>query len=703
MQITPQLASVWLTRISHLPGVGIKRAAVLESDLEITTYLDLIHNFPYKYVDRSRIYRIGELRTGMQYVQLMGTIRGMEQVGTGRKRRLKAMLTDQTGSVELVWFRDIARIQNMITEGRKYLVFGKPALFNGAFNIAHPELDHPEQAQALSGGFLPMYTITEGMKRVGITQRVMRTIMSGMIQMLHAQLYETLPPEITSHYRLIGYPDAIHHIHFPPDGQLLEQARRRLKFEELFFLQLKLQTLKIRRKSLFSGYPFPVVGHYFNTFYKEHLPFALTDAQKRVIREVRTDMNTGLQMNRLVQGDVGSGKTLVALMCMLLAADNGYQACLMAPTEILARQHHKNLNRMLAPLGIEVGLLVGSSRTTERRELLPALADGKCCMVVGTHALIEENVQFHRLGLAVIDEQHRFGVAQRARLWQKGIQTPPHILIMSATPIPRTLAMTLYGDLDISVIDQLPPGRKPIRTYHHFDNQMTPVYQFIRRQVEAGHQAYVVYPMINEREDIKSVEEGYNTFVDVLPDIPVTWVHGRLSAVDKDARMQRFASGEIKVMLATTVIEVGVDVPNATLMIIEGAERFGLSQLHQLRGRVGRGADESYCILITGTHLTEESRRRMEIMVDTNDGFVIAEEDMKLRGFGELEGTRQSGRLMTLRIANPSTDSGLVQLTREIAEGIFAQDPELASEHYRPLHERLNLLFSKDRDWGSIS
>lgn len=694
---------IWETPVSRLPGVGQRRADVLAADLDVHTYLDLLQNYPYRYVDRSRIYTIRELTSDMPHIQLSGVIRHMEQVGTGRKRRLQATFYDATGSIELVWFRNISQIERSLTVGRQYLIFGKPTFFNGIYNIAHPEIDKMEKADLLSGGFLPMYTLSDAMKKAGITNRVMRTVMDTLMKQVAPYLYETLPPEITEHIHLMGYADAIVNIHFPQNATLLEGARRRLKFEELFFLQLKLQSLKFHRKAIFHGFIFEKVGFLFNTFYTRHIPFELTGAQKRVIREVRQDTLTGKQMNRLVQGDVGSGKTLVALMCMLLSLDNSYQACMMAPTEILARQHHKTLSRMLEPLGIEVALLTGSTKVSERKNILPALADGSLHIVVGTHALLEPTVVFNRLGLAIIDEQHRFGVAQRAQLWQKSTDILPHILIMSATPIPRTLAMTLYGDLDISVIDELPPGRKPVQTFHHYDNDMAPVYRFLRQQIELGHQVYVVYPMIDESEDYKSLEEGYNTFCEIFPDIDLTWVHGRLTAMEKEERMRRFSSGEAKILLATTVIEVGVDIPNATVMVIEGAERFGLSQLHQLRGRVGRGGAESYCILITGGNLSEETRKRMEIMVETNDGFVIAEEDLKLRGFGELDGTRQSGRLMTLRIANPARDGAMVQLTRELAERIFAKDSDLSSDYYAPLKERMRLIFSNDTDWSAIS
>lgn len=703
MTSTAAPITIWHTPLSRLPGVGQRRAEVLSADLELHTYLDLLHYFPYRYIDRSRIYTISEISGDMPYVQLRGTLRHVAQAGSGRKRRLQAVFHDGTGSIELVWFKNVSQIERSLALGRPYLIFGRPTFFNGTYTIAHPEMDNPDKATHLTGGLVPMYTIPESMKRSGITQRVMRTLVATLLQQVRAHIAETLPPEITDSYRLMPYAQAIEYVHYPQHTSHLDEARRRLKFEELFFLQLKMQLIKYKRKVTYHGFRFPKVGHYFNTFYKQHIPFPLTEAQKRVVREVHQDTLTGKQMNRLVQGDVGSGKTLVSLLCMLLALDNDTQACMMAPTEILARQHHHTLSRMLAPMGIEVGLLVGSSKQRERNELLPALASGHMRIVVGTHALLEPSVVFHQLGLAVIDEQHRFGVEQRARLWRKNDGLMPHILIMSATPIPRTLAMTLYGDLDISVIDELPPGRKPITTYHQFDNNMGPVYQFIRKQIAAGHQAYVVYPMINESEDYKSLEEGYNQLTEIFPDIPLTWVHGRLTPSEKEMRMRSFAQGQAKILLATTVIEVGVDVPNATVMIIEGAERFGLSQLHQLRGRVGRGAAESYCVLVTPASMSEDTKRRMEIMVETNDGFRIAEEDMRLRGMGEIDGTRQSGRMITLRIANPATDGALVQMAHNAVQAILDKDEQLQTPYYAPLLSRLNLLIPLEADWSAIS
>ena len=693
------------TKITYLTGVGPKRAEVLKEEIEVRTYLDLLHYFPFRYVDRSRFYAIREIRSDMPYIQLRGVLRNFSEVGEGRRKRLTATFSDGTGSIELVWFKGIKYIRDKLQEGRRYIVFGKPVFFASGYNIAHPEIDAEEKAERVAGGLTPIYHTTERMKSMGLGSKQLQQLLYVLLNQVSATLTETLPPYILSSYGFVSYQEAIRQIHFPQGVAQLEAARTRLKFEELFYVQLHLIGSKLERKARFQGMVFAQVGALFNTFSKEHLPFELTGAQKKVVREIRQDTLSGHQMNRLVQGDVGSGKTLVALLSMLLALDNGCQACLMAPTEILARQHHHTLSELLRSLGIEVGLLIGSCTARQRERLLPRLADGSLSIVVGTHALLEQGVSFRRLGMAVIDEQHRFGVQQRARLWEKNLDTLPHILIMSATPIPRTLAMTLYGDLDISIIDELPPGRKSIQTLHHFDNDMAPVFRFLRSQLAAGRQVYVVYPMIegSETTDLKNLEDGFELFSSIFPDEGVTMVHGKMKAKEKEARMADFVSGRSRILLATTVIEVGVNVPNATVMVVENADRFGLSQLHQLRGRVGRGGEQSYCILITGTKTGEDSRRRIQVMVETNDGFEIAEEDMRLRGFGDLEGTRQSGRQISLRIANPARDTELIALSRSIAEQLLERDPELRHPDNQMLALRLNKLFPKEEDWSVIS
>ncbi len=691
--------------LTHISGLGEKRALVLAKDLDLRTYRDLIHYYPYKYIDRSRIYNISELRADMPYIQLKGIIHSWRELGEGRKKRLVATLQDATGEVDLMWFRSHSTIRRMYKSGTVYLIFGKPSFFNGAYNIAHPEIDELSKFQSVAGGLVPMYHSTEKAKSTGLSDRFLRQIIRKVLDLSASSLEEIFSEEVIRNLQLMPYSEALNQIHFPSNVQTLEAARRRLKFEELLFIQLKLQNLKLQRKANYKGFIFEEVGESFNRLYKEILPFDLTNAQKRVIKEIRHDVLTGQQMNRLVQGDVGSGKTLVALMAMLLSVDNGYQACLMAPTEILARQHYLGLRELLDPLGVSVALLVGSTRKKERNILLPALEDGSLKIIVGTHALIEDHVKFHKLGMAVIDEQHRFGVAQRSKLWTKNEGILPHILIMSATPIPRTLAMTLYGDLDVSLIDEMPPGRKPIETIHHFDENMAPVYKFLRQQIQEGRQAYVVYPMIeeNESQDLKDLESGFLRYQEEFPEYKIEMVHGKLKAKEKDERMQRFVSGKAQILLATTVIEVGVNVPNASLMLIESANRFGLSQLHQLRGRVGRGAAQSYCILLSAYKLGSEAKRRLDVMVETNDGFEIAEEDMRLRGFGELEGTRQSGQQLSLKIANPVRDVAMLSFARSMAEDILLEDSTLSSPKYEALRRRLNAIYKDEMNWGSIS
>lgn len=692
--------------IAYLPGVGPKRAEVLKKEIEVENKLDLLQYFPYRYVDRSRFYTTREIHAEMPYVQLRGYIRRYEEVGNGRQRRLTAIFSDEYGSIELVWFKGYRYIEQLYPAGAQYIIFGKPVLYRHGFNIAHPEIDRESSAERITGGLMPMYNTTDAMKRAGLHSRKIQELVFLLLKSVKGHLEETLPEDLIKRYGLMPYTEAITLAHFPRNSRDLEYARARLKFEELFYLQLKLVGRKHKRKTVFQGEVFEQVGNLFNTFYHKHLPFELTNAQKRVLREIRRDTLSGHQMNRLVQGDVGSGKTMVALLSMLLALDNGCQAAMMAPTEILAQQHYEGLSELLGPLGIEVALLTGSTTKTQRQKLLPRLLSGEAPIVVGTHALLEPTVRFKRLGLAVIDEQHRFGVEQRAKLWIKNLERLPHVLIMSATPIPRTLAMTLYGDLDVSVIDELPPGRKPILTLHRYSNDIHTVFDFLHRQLQAGRQAYVVFPMIegSEKDDYKNLEEGYELYSAVFGSEKVGWVHGKMNARDKAAAMAAFVSGKKRILLATTVIEVGVNVPNATVMIIEDAGRFGLSQLHQLRGRVGRGAEQSYCILITDTKSGSDAKKRIEVMCETNDGFVVAEEDMRQRGFGEIEGTRQSGRELTLKIANPATDAQLVALARHVAEEVISEDPKLSLQKNSLIREHLQYLNRHtDEDYRNIS
>jgi ATP-dependent DNA helicase RecG len=688
----------------YLSGVGPKRAEVLAQEAGIASYEDLLYYFPYKYVDRSRFYTVSEVNGNMPYIQLKGRITLFDVVGEMKSKRLIAKFTDGTGFIDLVWFKGLKYITDKYKTGQEYIVFGKPTAFGNSCNLVHPDIDPVEDAPQVANGLTPFYNTTERMKKSYLHSRAIQNLQYTLLSGLNWQVPETLPPHVLERIRLIPLPDALRNIHFPESAELLNQAQLRLKFDELFFIQLHiLLTARARRQKL-QGHVFGKVGDLFNTFYKEYLPFELTGAQKRVIREIRADAGSGRQMNRLLQGDVGSGKTLVALMAMLLAADNQYQACLMAPTEILAQQHYRTLTDLLKDLNIRVALLTGSTKKKERNHLLPAVANGEIQLLVGTHALIEETVVFASLGLAVIDEQHRFGVAQRSRLWIKN-QTVPHVLIMSATPIPRTLAMTLYGDLDVSVIDELPPGRKPVKTVHRYDNKKAELYAFLRQELRQGRQVYVVYPLIEESEnlDYKNLEEGFQVFREVFPEYTVCMVHGRMKPKEKEAEMQRFVSGEAQILVATTVIEVGVNVPNASVMVIESAERFGLSQLHQLRGRVGRGADQSYCVLVSSYKLSNETRKRLEIMVRTNDGFEIAEEDLRLRGHGDLEGTQQSGDGLYLKIASLAADGQILQFARNLAEELLNGDPQLESPRNRLLRERLQTLFSKKMSWGLIS
>ncbi len=691
--------------IKYLPGVGEQRASLLNRELKIYSLYDLLYYFPYKYVDRSRLFKVAELTGNMPFVQLCGEIRSFEEMGEGVGRRLVAHFTDGTGFVDLVWFRGIKYVKGRYKVGEKYLIFGKPTMFNGRVNMAHPDIDVAASVQLSEMGLQPYYNTTEKMKRSGLNSLAIAKLMNNLFQLMEREVAETLTPEIISKHKLVPLATALRAIHFPKNNSELQAAQYRLKFEELFYIQLNILHYAKDRNMRYLGHRFAKVGDCFNRFYSEKLPFELTGAQKRVVKEIRRDVNSNRQMNRLVQGDVGSGKTLVALLSMLLAKDNGYQACIMAPTEILAEQHYATISRMLQGLPVDVRLLTGSTKQKDRPAILEGLADGSVDILVGTHAVLEDNVQFRNIGLVVIDEQHRFGVVQRAKMWMKN-NIPPHILVMTATPIPRTLAMTLYGDLDVSVIDELPPGRKPISTQHIFRNRADQMYSFIRRQLQEGRQVYVVYPLISESEklDLKNLEDGYKQLCNIFCDYRLSKLHGKMKPKEKDEEMRRFAQGETQMLVSTTVIEVGVDVPNASVMVIENAERFGLSQLHQLRGRVGRGASQSYCILVTDYKLSEDTRKRMEIMVGSNDGFEIAEADLKLRGPGDIEGTQQSGIAFDLKIANLARDEQLLQYVREVAREIVDADPQCESPVYRILWERLREIKRRDnRNWGAIS
>ena len=660
-------AGLLASDLQYLPGVGPSRKKLLAAELGIATYEDLLMTFPYKYVDRSRLYAVRELTGEMPFVQVCGRILSFETFPLGpRKERVVAHFSDGTGVMDLTWFNGGQYAKKTYRIGDLYVVFGRPTVFNGRINVVHPDIDPADALELSSMGLQPYYSTTEKMKKSGITSRVMERLTKTLVGLLKDELPETLTPEMTERLHLMGRDEALRVIHYPKNARELEQARVRLKFEELFFVQLNIVRYASDHRRKYRGYVFSRIGDCFNTFYHDHLPFELTGAQKRVVREIRVDMGSGRQMNRLLQGDVGSGKTLVALLSMLIALDNGFQACIMAPTEILAEQHLETIRSFLGDMAVRTELLTGIVKGKRRREVLAALEAGEVNILVGTHAVIEDTVRFARLGMVVVDEQHRFGVAQRARLWAKSEQ-PPHVLVMTATPIPRTLAMTLYGDLDVSVIDELPPGRKPIVTSHVFDSRMPSLYDGIRRQIALGRQVYIVFPLIEESEkiDLKNLEDGYEMLRQVFPEFRMSKVHGRMKSAEKEEEMQRFVSGETQILVATTVIEVGVNVPNASVMVILDAQRFGLSQLHQLRGRVGRGADQSFCILVTPYKLSEETRKRIDIMCDTNDGFRIAEADLKLRGPGDLEGTQQSGMAFDLRIADIARDGLLVQMARD--------------------------------------
>ena len=698
------MSDILKTDIKYITGVGPQKKDILKREIGIETYGDLLEYYPYKYVDRSHIYTISSLSPDMPFVQIKGRILSFESFQMGvKKKRLVAHFGDGTGVVDLVWFSGTQYVSKNYKTGVEYIVFGKPTIFGGRFQISHPELDLAENLQLSEMGMQPFYVTTERMKNSGLSSRSLEKIVKALLSRLPPQP-ETLPDYITAPLHLVSRDAAIRGVHYPHTQMEMQKARERLKFEELFYVQLNILRYTANHRRKYRGYLLPRIGEHFNSFFKQNLKFELTGAQKRVMHEIQADMNTGRQMNRLVQGDVGSGKTLVALMAMLIAVDNGFQACMMAPTEILAEQHLATIKDFLKGLNVRVELLTSIVKGKKRKEILEGVVTGDVHILVGTHAVIEDTVQFHNLGLAVVDEQHRFGVAQRAKLWAKNLN-PPHILVMTATPIPRTLAMTIYGDLDVSVIDELPPGRKPIQTLHKYDNQMTTLYNGIRQQITLGRQVYIVYPLISESEkmDLKNLEDGFEQLQNIFPDYKMSKVHGRMKPAEKEAEMQRFASGETQILVATTVIEVGVNVPNASVMVIMEAQRLGLSQLHQLRGRVGRGADQSYCILVSGHELSAETRKRLEIMTETNDGFRIAEADLKLRGPGDLEGTQQSGLAFDLKIADIARDGQLVQLARDEAQKIIDEDPECNSQRHALLWRRLNELRSDSVDWAQIS
>ena len=721
------------TDITYLPGIGPQRAKMLEAELGIKTWHDLLYTFPYKHIDRSRLYKISELTPDMPFVQVLGQFRSFEEAGQGRKHRLTGHFWDGEMFLDVTWFQGIRFIKQNVKVQKDYILFGRPSVFNGRLCVNHPDLDNPESTVLSKMSMQPYYTTTERMKKAGMTSRTMERFTSTLFSKLTWTLPETLPQYIIDRLHLMPFDKAVRAAHYPTTADELSQANMRLKFEELFFIQLVIMSYARKRQQERVGRRFTRVGECFNTFFHHYLPFPLTDAQKRVIREMHADMQSGRQMNRLLQGDVGSGKTLVALMVMLIAIDNGCQTCIMAPTEILAEQHLQTFRNFLKNMPVRVELLTGNIKGKRRKAIEEGLLDGSVNILIGTHAVIEDNVQFRDLGLVIIDEQHRFGVAQRAKLWEKSSPLPapplgechnvavsplnstppkgeqgggfPHVLVMTATPIPRTLAMTVYGDLDVSVIDELPPGRKPVRTMHIYDNQPEQLYRGVVREIEAGHQVYFVFPLVKESEklDLKNVEDEFVHLKEVFPQYNIGMVHGKMKPSEKDAVMEKFVSGETQILVATTVIEVGVNVPNASVMIIQNAERFGLSQLHQLRGRVGRGAEQSYCILVSNFKLSAETRKRLQIMTETNDGFEIAEADLKLRGPGDLEGTQQSGIAFNLKLANLGRDGQLVQLARDTASFVLDADPDLQAKDNTLLRHHLQELKKEHRDWSQIS
>lgn len=690
--------------IQYMPGVGPKKKEILQKELGIESISDLLEYYPYKYVDRTHIYRIVDMSGELPFIQIKGRILSFEELSSGRKKRLVAHFSDGTGVVDLVWFSGIKYATQQYKENIEYIVFGKPSVFNGRYQFAHPDIDKAADLQLSQMGMQPYYSTTEKMKKVGLTSRSIEKITKNILERMDQPLAETLPPFIAKRLRLVSRDTAMRNIHYPKNSTDLANAQQRLKFEELFYVQLNILRYASDQKRKYRGYVFQHIGKVFNDFYSKHLPFPLTEAQKRVMREIRRDLGSGKQMNRLLQGDVGSGKTLVALMTMLIALDNNYQACIMAPTEILAEQHLATIRKFLGDMDVRVEMLTGIVKGKKRKEVLAGLIDGSINILVGTHAVIEDTVQFCRLGLVVVDEQHRFGVAQRAKLWSKS-KNPPHVLVMTATPIPRTLAMTIYGDLDVSIIDQLPPGRKPVVTLHKYNNQTTSLYNGIRQQIREGRQVYIVFPLIKESEklDLQNLEEGFESLKEIFPEFKLSKVHGKMKSAEKEEEMQKFVNGETQILVATTVIEVGVNVPNASVMVILNAERFGLSQLHQLRGRVGRGASQSYCILVTKPQLTKETKRRIDIMCDTNDGFLIAEADLKLRGPGDLEGTQQSGMAFDLKIADIARDGQIVQMARDEAQHIIDNDPNCDKAENSLLWQRLAALRKTNINWGAIS
>ena len=696
------------TKIEYLKGVGPKRADLLKKELSIFTFRDLLHYYPFRYIDKSKVYTISEINSDETYIQLKGKITSLQTLGERGTKRLVATFQDETGVIELIWFRGLKWLASSVIIGNEYIVYGKPANYQNRFNIPHPEMDEVDNSLIENKITLEaVYSTTEQLSSRGLTSKGIHKIQKNLVAQIQHQIQETLSVEILENQKLIDKETAVINVHTPANEHILQKARFRLKFEEFFYLQLKLLRQKVIKTKTIRGNIFKNVGANFNTFYSEKLPFELTEAQKRVIREIRKDIGSGNHMNRLLQGDVGSGKTVVALLCILIALDNGFQACLMAPTEILATQHYQNLKALLNGMNVNIELLTGSIKTAARKIIHEELENGELKILIGTHALIEDKVKFQNLGFVVIDEQHRFGVEQRAKLWKKGEQgIPPHVLVMTATPIPRTLAMTFYGDLDVSVIDELPPGRKAIKTIHRFDSSRLPVFGFMEEEIKKGRQIYIVYPLIKESEkmDYKDLMDGYESITRrfPLPKYRVSIVHGQMKTAAKEFEMQRFVKGETQIMVATTVIEVGVDIPNASAMIIESAERFGLSQLHQLRGRVGRGAEQSYCVLMTGNKLSADGKLRMKTMVSTNDGFEIAEVDLKLRGPGDLQGTQQSG-LLNLNIADLAKDGQILQLARATAIEILKEDPDLTLEKNHRLKANLNNLFGNKVNWSRIS
>jgi ATP-dependent DNA helicase RecG len=692
--------------VEYLKGVGPARADILNKELQIFSFGELLSFFPFRYIDRSKIFRIAEVKDDAAFIQVRGKITHVELIGGQRVKRLVATLADESGELELVWFQGIKWIADNIKVGIEFIVFGKPSWFNGHLTLAHPDIELPgEHNSGVNDSFRPLYSSTEKLKSRGLDSRGISRLIKSLIQSDRFYIPENLSKEILENLKLMNRQEAFINIHFPSSHDMLQKAQARLKFEELFYIQLRLLKQKFQRTQKQSGHTFTVVGHYTNDFYHHHLTFELTNAQKRVIKEIRSDLGSGKQMNRLLQGDVGSGKTLVALMTMLIALDNHYQACLMAPTEILAQQHYQNISRMVSGLDVRLELLTGSTKPAKRKEIAAELTDGSLQILIGTHALIEENVQFNNLGFVVIDEQHRFGVAQRARLWEKNAVTP-HVLVMTATPIPRTLAMTLYGDLDSSIIDEMPPGRKPVVTKHIYETKQEQVFEFMRKQIANGTQVYIVFPLIQESEtlDLKNLMEGYESLKRIFPapEFAIGMVHGKMKQKEKDEAMDKFLKKKTQILVATTVIEVGVDIPNASLMVIENAERFGLSQLHQLRGRVGRGGDQSYCILVSGFKLTSEAKKRIQTMVETNDGFIIAETDLRLRGPGDMEGTQQSG-LLNLKIADIIKDEKILKYARNLATDIIRDDPNLEKEHNAVLAQHFKIMNKYRENWGLIS